>query len=199
MSEAILTEPPVTIAEFDAFLDAQQDDMPWELVAGRIVAMTNPTEDHEQIAGNIGAPMKLAMDPKGCRVYQGGIRIQRSDDTRGVDKPRPDVVVRCGPSGRRNFITDPLVVIEVLSPSTMDVDRGEKLRFYKALPTLRHIVLVYQEQMRAEHYRRTDEGWALQVLTSPEDVLHFEAVAFTIALERVYFGVELTNVRRLAR
>ena len=82
MSEAILTEPSVTIAEFDAFLDAQQDDMPWELVAGRIVAMSNPTEDHEQIAGNIGAPMKLAMDPKGCRVYQGGIGIQRSDDAR---------------------------------------------------------------------------------------------------------------------
>jgi len=199
MSEAILTELPVTITEFDAFLDAQQDDMLWELVAGRIVAMSNPTEDHEQIAGNIGAPMKLAMDPKGCRVYQGGIGIQRSADARGVDRPRPDVVVRCGPSGRRNFITDPLVVIEVLSPSTMDVDRGEKLRFYKALPTLRHIVLVYQEQMRAEHYRRTDEGWALQILTSPEDVLHFEAINFTIALERVYFGVELTNVRRLAR
>ena len=109
------------------------------------------------------------------------------------------MVVRCGPSGRRNFITDPLVVIEVLSPSTMDVDRGEKLRFYKALPTLRHIVLVYQEQMRAEHYRRTDEGWTLEVLTTPEDMLHFEAINFTIALERVYFGVELTNVRRLAR
>lgn len=199
MSEAILTEPPVTIAEFDAFLDAQQDDMPWELVAGRIVAMSNPTEEHEQIAGNIGAPMKLAMDPKGCRVYQGGIGIQRSDDARGVDRPRPDVVVRYGASGRRNFITDPLVVIEVPPPSTMDVDRGEKLRFYKALPTLRHIVLVYQEQMRAEHYRRTDEGWALEVLTSPEDALHFEAINFTIALERVYFGVELTNVRRLAR
>ena len=44
MSEAILTEPLVTIAAFDAFLDSQQDDSLWELVAGRIVAMTNPTE-----------------------------------------------------------------------------------------------------------------------------------------------------------
>jgi Uma2 family endonuclease len=199
VSEATLTEPPVTVTEFDAFLDAQQDDSLWELVAGHIVAMTNPTEDHEQIAGNIGAPLKLAMDPKGCRVYQGGIGIQRSDATRGIDRPRPDVVVRCGPSGGRNFITDPLVVIEVLSPSTIDVDRGEKLRFYKALPTLRHIVLIYQEQMRAEHYRRTDEGWVLEILTGPDDLLQFEAIGFEIALERVYFGVELTNVRRLAR
>ncbi len=72
MSEAFLAEPPVTIAAFDAFLDAQQDASLWELGAGRIVAMTNPTEDDEQIASNIGAPLKLAMDPKGCRAYQGG-------------------------------------------------------------------------------------------------------------------------------
>ena len=195
MSHAVLTEPLVTIDAFDAFLDAQRDDSLWELVAGRIVAMTNPTEEHEQIAGNIGAPLKLAMDAKGCRAYQGGIRVQRSDDSRGLDKPRPDVVVRCGPSGGRNFITDPLVVVEVLSPSTIDVDRGEKLSFYKGLPTLRHIAFVYQDQMRVEHYRRTDLGSGLETLTQPGDTLSFEAVGFAIALERVYFGVDLITVR----
>ena len=198
MSEAILTEPPVTIAAFDAFLNSQQDDSLWELVAGRIVAMTNPTEVHEQIASNIGAPLKLAMDPKGCHVYQGGIGVQRSDLPGSTNRARPDVVVRCGRLGTRNFITDPLVVVEVLSPSTMDVDRGEKLHFYKAQPTLRHIALVYQDQMRVEHYRKTDLGWALESLTHADDVLYFEALAFQIALDRVYFGVEPTNVHRLA-
>ena len=139
MSEAILTEPSVTTVEFDAFLDSQQDDSSWELVAGRIVAMTNPTEVHEQIASNIGAPLKLAMDPIGCPVYQGGIGVQRSDLPNGTYRMRPDVVVRCGRLGTRNFITDPLVVVEVLSLSTIDVDRGDKLHFYKAQPTLRHL------------------------------------------------------------
>jgi len=198
MSEAILTEPSVTIAEFDAFLDSQQDNSLWELVAGRIVAMTNPTEVHEQIASNIGAPLKLAMVPVGCRVYQGGLGIQRSDNEQEINRPRPDVLVRCGRVGTRNFITDPLVVVEALSPSTIDVDRDDKLRFYKAQPTLRHIVLVYQDQMRIEHYRKTDEGWPLEVLTEPDDLLNFEAVRFNIKLEQVYFGVELDNVRRLA-
>jgi Uma2 family endonuclease len=197
MSEAILTDPPVTVAAFDEFLDSQQDDSLWELVAGRIVAMTNPTELHVQIAGNIGAPLKIAMDPKSCRVYQGGIGVQRSDLPNGTNRARPDVVVRCGRLGTRNFITDPLVVVEVLSPSTMDVDRGEKLQFYKAQPTLRHIALVYQDQMRVEHYRRTDLGWEFETLTHTDDVLHFEAVAFRITLDRVYFGVEPTNVHRL--
>lgn len=198
MSEAILNEPVVTIAEFEAFLDGQEDDSPWELVAGRIVAMTNPTEVHEQIAANIGAPLKLAMDPKGCRVYQGGIGVQRSGLPQGTSRARPDVVVRCGNVGTRNYITDALVVVEVLSPSTIDVDRGEKLQFYKTLPTLRHIALVYQDQMRVEHYRRTDLGWELETLTHAEDILLFDALAFTIMLDRVYFGVEPTNVHRLA-
>jgi Uma2 family endonuclease len=199
MSEAILFEGPTTNAEFDAFLDRQTDETSWELVAGRVVGMTNPTEVHEKIASNIGARLTLAMEPLGCHVYQGGIGVQRSDDERGVDRPRPDVVVRCGRVGRRNFITDALVIVEVLAPSTMDLDRGDKLRFYKALPTLRHIVLVYQDQMRAEHYSRTDEGWPLEVLTDPEDMLRFEAVRFEIALDQVYSGIELTNIRRLVR
>ncbi len=53
--------------------------------------------------------------------------------------------------------------------------------------------------MRVEHYRRTDEGWSWETLTQPDDILHFEAVGFQIDLERVYFGVELTNVHRLSR
>ena len=74
----------------------------------------------------------------------------------GIDKTRPDIVVRCGPAdSTRTFITDPLIVVEVLSPSAIDVDRGAKLDFYKAIPTMMHIALVYQDQMRVEHYRRT--------------------------------------------
>jgi Uma2 family endonuclease len=197
MSEAILSEPLMTIGEFDAYLESQQDGSLWELVAGRIVAMTNPTEVHEKIATNIGAPLATAMNPKGCHVYQGGIGVQRSDLPTGTNRTRPDVVVRCGRVGTRNFITDALVVVEVLSPSTIDVDRGEKLQFYKALPTLRHIALVYQDQMRVEHYRKTDLGWELETLTHAEDVLLLDALAFTIALDGVYFGVEPTNVHRL--
>jgi Uma2 family endonuclease len=100
-------------------------------------------------------------------------------------------VVRCGPSGRRNFITDPLVIVEVLSPTTMDTDRGEKLRFCKGLPTLRHIALVYQEQVRVEHYRRTEQG-ELAILLRPDAELAFEAMGFRIGLSQAYFGVDQT-------
>lgn len=189
MSHAVLDGPPVMILDFDAFLASQGDDALWELVAGHIVAMTDPTELHEQIVANIGAPLKLAMDRQDCRAYFGGMRVQRSDDACGLDKPRPDLLVRRGPASARNYVTDPLVVVEVLSPSTMDTDRSGKLAFYKRLPTLRHIVLVYQDQMRAEHYRRTDAGWQLETLTAPSDRLVLDVVQFEIALSQAYFGV----------
>jgi Uma2 family endonuclease len=189
MPTALRRTEPVTIEAFDSFVTAQADDTLFELVEGVIVMMTNPTEAHEQIASNIGAPLKLAMDPRGCRTYQGGIRVQRSDDSRDADKPRPDIVVRCGAVGSKTYITDPLVVVEVLSPSTIDVDRGPKLDFYKSLPTIRHIAFVYQDQTRVEHYRRAEQGFQLEVLTRPEDIVRFEAIEFRIDLARIYFDV----------
>ncbi len=190
MATAVRKPDPVTIEGFDAFVEAQADLQLFELVEGVIVIMTNATETHEQIASNIGAPLKLAMDQRGCRSYQGGIRVQRSDDRKETDKTRPDVVVRCGAGTSKTYITDPLVVVEGLSPSTIDVDRGPKLAFYKSLPTVRHIALVYQDQMRIEHYRRGETGFDIEVLKAPSDVLSFEAVDFKIAMANVYFGVE---------
>jgi Uma2 family endonuclease len=191
MTTALRRPSPVDIAAFDPFVEAQADTAQFELVEGVIVMMTNPTETHEQIAGNIGAPLKLAMDAKACRTYQGGIRVQRSDDLRDTDKTRPDIVVRCGPGSTKTYITDPLAVVEVLSPSTIDIDRGPKLDFYKSLPTIRDIALVYQDQMRVEHYRRTSEGFQFEVLTKPGQKLFFEALDFGIELDQVYFGVDV--------
>ncbi|WP_338068012.1 hypothetical protein [Methylobacterium currus] len=65
--------------------------------------MTNPTENHEQIAGKIGAPLTLAMDALGCRGDQGGMRVQRDENGHGRDKPEPDIVVRCGPRQNRHL------------------------------------------------------------------------------------------------
>ena len=193
MSTLAERRKPATIADFDAFVETQAVDVVFELVDGQTITITNPNQRHEQIAANIGAPLKLAIDKRGCRTYQGGMRVQLNADMDGTDKTKPDVVVRCGPTPpaaeTRNYITDPLVIVEVLSPSTMDVDRGDKLDFYKAIPTLRHIVIAYQDQMRVEHYRRVPEGWETRVLTHGDDKLTLEAVAFTMPVAQVYFDV----------
>ena len=81
------------------------------------------------------------------------------------------------------------MVVEVLSRSTLHRDRGVKFDFYRSLPTLRHIVFVYQGQMRVEHFRRSDEGWLLTVLTRPSDLLALDAVGFSLDLDAVYLDV----------
>ncbi len=139
--------------------------------------------------------MKQAADKRGCQAFFGGMRVQRSENQGAIDKPRPDLLVRRGPLARRDFVTDPLVVVEVLSPSTMDVDRGDKLRFYKRLPTLAHVALVYQDQMRVEHYRRLDTGWETETLTAPSQAMVFEAISCGIGMEDAWFGVDLDGLR----
>jgi Uma2 family endonuclease len=190
MTTALRRPEPVTIEAFDRFVQAQADTALFELVDGVIVMMTNPTQMHEHIVANIGAPLKLAMDARGSLAFLGGMRVQRSDDRRETDKTRPDAVVCCGALDATNYITDPLVVIEVLSMGSDPAGlTPSKVDFYKSLPTVRHIALVYQDQMRVEHYRRGEQGFELDVLKRPEEVLHFEAVDFRIDLARIYFGV----------
>ena len=191
MPTALRRSEPVTIEAFDGFVAAQADATLFELVEGVIVMMTNPTEVHEQITANIGAPLKLAMDPRGCRTYQGGIRVQRSDDSRDTDKPRPDIVVRCGAVGSKTYITDPLVVVEVLSP----VDDRRRSRPQARLLQVAADRPPYRFRLSGSDEGRAlpprEQGFELEVLTRPEDVVHFEAVEFRIDLARIYFDVTI--------
>ncbi len=182
---------PVTIEAFDAFLATVDDPRVYELVAGDIIMMSNPTEPHEKIASNIGIAVGAHMNRRKCHTYQGGMRVQRDDDSKAFDKYKPDVLVRCGALGSKTYITDPIVVVEVLSPSTIDFDRGPKLEFYKTRPTLQHIVLAYQDQMRLEHYRRDGDAWVMEVLTKPEQDLHVANVEITLPVVDVYQAVSV--------
>lgn len=197
ITSAVRKLEPVSIAEFDDYLELQGDDASlFELIDGEIVMMTNPTKRHGRVVRNVGVRLNLAMSKRGCEVFQGDIRVQRDTDRKALDKTKPDLVVRCGPEAPGtddlNFIDDPIVVVEVLSPSTMDYDRGPKLIFYKSLPTLQHVVIAYQDEMRIEHYVRRGDEWTMKALTKPGDVLDLSAVAFTMTVAEAYFEVAMT-------
>ncbi len=190
MSHAVAAQP-VTVAEFNAFTAAQPDDTRWELVDGHILAMTNPNEDHGQIAYALGAALRDAAKQKGCRVNIGGLRVQASADMDATMATIPDITVRCGERVGRHWITDPVIVVEVLSPSTMDFDRGLKLDFYKSFPTMLDIVLLYQDQIRVEHYRREADGWAMAPLTRVADSLAFVGLPCSVGLAEIYAATGL--------
>jgi Uma2 family endonuclease len=185
---------PVTIEAFDAFLETDDDSRVYELIAGVIIMMSNPSEPHEKIASNIGISLGAHMRRRKCHTYQGGMRVQRHDDSKAFDKYKPDVLMRFGTLGTKTYSTDPIVMVEVLSRSTIDFDRGPKLEFFKTLPTLQHIVLAYQDQMRLEHYRRAKDSsdgdaWVMEVLTKPEQDLQFAGIEFTMPLVDAYQAV----------
>ena len=177
---------PMTVAEFDAFVDARAGAERFELIDGVVVMMASASVPHGVVVGNIGEPLQRAMRQRKCRAFQGGVAVQASESGTGAFKPIPDIVVSCSSTELGNHIRDPLVVIEVLSPSTMDDDRGRKLDFYRSLQTVQSIALVYQDQMRVEHYYRTEEGWEFETLTKPGEILDLAAVAFQISLADVY-------------
>ena len=184
---------PVTKAEFERFLEAQQDDERWELVDGHIHMMTNPDGRHELIVGNLGGPLHTALRHRGCQASQGGMRVQRSGGQRGTYSPKPDILGWCSRDDAQRYTTEPMIVVEVLSPSTEDHDRERELPFYKALPTLRHIVFIHKSELRVEHWRRSPDGWSKETLPADGTVLRLEAALFEIDLKATYDGVAFGN------
>ena len=145
-----------------------------------------------QIVLNPGYLLKTAANRQGCRTNIGGLRVQAAESGKGVVKTIPDIVVACGSwSPERTFTTDPTVVVDVLSPSTMDYDRGAKPEFYKTLTSLQDIVIVYQDEIRLGHCRRNAQAWDMVPLSRLGQTLNLAGLSMLAALAETYAGTGL--------
>jgi Uma2 family endonuclease len=160
-----------------------------EYCDGLIYAMAGGTATHAELAMNTGALLKREL-PR-CSVFSSDlkVRVERTDLA-----AFPDASVVCGDRTYspidRNALTNPLLLVEVTSPSTEDYDRGEKLRRYQQLPSLAAVLLVSHREPRITLVRRTGTGWETTELRSGARVeLTTPAVSF--AVDEVYAGVEL--------
>ena len=175
---------PWTLDEFLAFDDGT--DTRHELIGGEIVAMTPPARAHVVLAGRLASRIGSALRPP-CEVAtEAGIVPPRRTDS----WYKADVAVTCTP-GRPSdpFIAEPVVVVEVLSPSTAVVDRGRKLPDYREIPSVRDILLVSSIEPRIEHWRRTADGWSAQELRGTGAVRLQALGGLTIDLRALYEGV----------
>lgn len=165
----------------EAYLAYEQDQpVRHELVDGYLYAMTGSSDRHEEIALNLASALRVHLRGGSCRVYKGDLKIRVADDFY-----YPDVFVRCGADrGDPYFKTDPVLVAEVLSPGTQRYDRGDKRLAFFRLPTLSEYVLIAQDRMRVEVFRRG--GDAPHVLEAPADVLRLDSVGFAISLRDLY-------------
>ncbi|MCA9553825.1 MAG: Uma2 family endonuclease [Myxococcales bacterium] len=152
---------------FPEYLRVEEESgLKHEFLDGRVWAMAGGTPEHAAIAANIIAWLSSQLRGRPCRVFSADLRIRVLDT--GLTT-YPDVAVVCerlevdaqDPSG--NTVTNPVVLVEVLSPSTEDYDRGEKLAHYKRIPALQEVLLVAHDEQRLEVWRRTDTGWSLEL------------------------------------
>ena len=197
------TLPSIEHLDFDAFIAAYgEKDVRYEMHDGEVFAMAGGSPNHGAISLSAAVALRLRARPRGCTTYGSDVYVRPDDDDKSA--MLPDAFVRCGPplpSGQR-YIGDPLVVVEVLSPSTMSFDRGDKLRRYQKFPSLHHVILLYQDEYRAEMWTRPPEGsvdtdvdgnllWTHVVANGLTSRLNIDALGDTIGLDEFYDGVEL--------
>lgn len=131
-----------------------------EYLDGEIYAMAGGTPDHAALAASILRILGSKL-PAGCRAFTSDLRLRI--DATGLST-YPDAAVVCGKTARSSLdpiaVTNPVLVVEVTSPSTESYDRGEKLRHYKTLPSVREIIVISHRAPEVTlHRRRDDAEW----------------------------------------
>ncbi len=173
-------EKLMTVAEFLIWEDGT--DTRYELMDGRPVAMAPVTAGHSIIAVNLGHALRSRLK---APCYAGG--------EAGVARPdrddmfyEADLVVSCTPvTPGTAVIPDPVVVIEVLSPSTVEHDRGRKAYDYRRIPSVQEIALVASEQRHVEIWRRRGAKWEVEDLIG-DAALELEAVGVAVPFAAIY-------------
>ncbi len=162
-----------------------------EYYNGQIFALAGGTPDHSKIALKFGAELLRLLEPRPCHVFNSDMRLHVE---RSGLYTYPDVMVICGKielAKRRNdTVTNPLLLVEVLSETTRDYDRGARYNFYKQIPTLREYVMVESEHPHVECYRRTgDDQWLIEMYDDLDATMRLESVGCDITLRQIYHKV----------
>lgn len=193
------TGSPTTsrIYSSDEYLEMEcASDERHEYSDGEVILMTGGTPNHNQLLVNLAGELNVALKRDPYRVFAADQRLwipQRSLYT------YPDVMVVQGElayqENRTDTLTNPCLIIEVLSKSTRNYDRGDKFLAYRTIPTFREYVLVDQYRYHIEHYIKTSEKrWTLQEYDRLEDTLQFTTVPTSILLDDIYTKVVLGRI-----
>lgn len=174
-----------TFAEYVA-LEAESD-VKHEYVNGEVFAMAGGTLEHSRIAANIILELGAQLRGRPCVVYTSDARVR----VRATGLATyPDASIVCGSIERdpedANTLTNPVVLVEVLSDGTEAYDRGEKFAHYQRIPSLREYLLVSQHGKRIDHYLRNDDGtWTFRAVEPPGGV-RLPSIGCELALDAVY-------------
>ncbi len=160
-----------------------------EFVAGEVFAMTGARQDHVVVSLNIASALKQRLRGKPCRSYMADMKLK----VEAADAFfYPDVMVSCQPGDLKNqqFISHPSLVVEVLSDSTADYDRGGKFVAYRKLESLQEYLIVDIDNRRLECFRRTIENdWLLHDYVGEADC-ELSSLGIRLPMAEIFEDIE---------
>lgn len=184
---SIALQKPMTLPEF---LDWEEhQELRYEFDGFRPVAMTGGTARHELIGNRLRTLLTTRLDGKPCRCWGPTTKIEVKERIR-----YPDAHVSCVQvAPEATVIPEPVVVFEVLSPSTSRTDRIEKLREYQATPSIQRYVILEQDSIGAMVFSRRGDLWVTDVLTEA-DTLRMPEIDIELRLAEIYADADFSDV-----
>ena len=159
-----------------------------EYVDGYVWAMAGGSKAHNQVAGNFYGVLRAHLRGTPCTVFIGDVKVNVTWDWHERFY-YPDVVVGCDAGDADPYVVEqPKLIVEVLSDSTERNDRSDKFYAYRRLPSLEEYVLVAQDTLRVEVYRR-DTGWDLEIYTAVNARIELRSIGLTLGILDVYEGL----------
>jgi Uma2 family endonuclease len=163
-----------------------------EYLEGEIYAMAGGSPRHSHITANVIGALWARLQGKPCRVLSSDMKVRASRE--GL-YAYPDVSVVCGEmqfhDEHEDVLTNPIVIVEVLSPSTEAYDRGKKFHQYQQIATLQHYLLVAQDTPCIDHYFRQDDGfWRVETVMGLDGQVVLNSLDIALALAQVYEKVD---------
>jgi Uma2 family endonuclease len=190
-----MVEPAIrqmTLAEFLCWDDGT--DARHELIDGIPVAMAPAARPHGALSGNVAGAIHAALQSRPeCTVYiEAGIVPSNRADNFYV----PDLSVSCDePDDDQPQLRNPVLIVEILSPSTAAFDRTRKMSDYRLIPSVQEILLLDSRRMFAEIWRRAGDGWVHEVIDDPGATVTLNCIPLSILMGTLYRGVRIPDRR----
>ncbi len=183
------TLPVTRLTEQDYLAIERAAEFKSEFVGGEIFAMSGGSARHARLASKILAKFDLQLEGGTCNAINSDLRIRSPLG----DQFYPDVSVVCGTietyAGSKDVCTNPVVIVEVLSPSTANYDRGLKFVLYREIPSLRDYLIFHWDALHVEHYtRQPNDSWLLQHYHGEEARILLPAIRSELTLASLYSG-----------
>jgi Uma2 family endonuclease len=184
---------PVSFEEYLAM--EKQDDTRYEFHDGYIYAMAGGSFNHSIIGANIIGELREKLKAKGSSCYPSNSDLKLYIEA-GNRYLYPDVMILCKDDVKtsptyKHAVTNPVVVVEVLSESTSDYDRKDKLFFYQQIPSVKEYVLVEQDKAEVSIFSRGEgDFWKFDLITGRENTLPLPSLNIELKLEELYLNVD---------